>query len=138
MSTAEDLFILATRKAYRFPSVRGDLTIEQLWDLPLLARNNFDLDSVARAVNFGLRALGEESFVEKADTQKTDASAKLEVVKFIIATKQAEEKASVMRAERALERRKILDAIATKEERELSSASKDDLLKQLEELDTAG
>ena len=39
-----NLFEKATRKAFRFPTGKGELTIEQLWQLPLLARgiNTYD------------------------------------------------------------------------------------------------
>lgn len=137
MSEANDLFVRAARKKYRFDSARGELTTEQLWDLPLLGRNSFDLDSVARSVNFALKAMGEESFVEKANPEQADAAAKLEIVKFVIAAKQAEAKAAEQRVERAAKRRKILDALADQENRELTSASKEELLKRLEALDTA-
>lgn len=137
MSETNDLFVRAARKKYRFDSVRGELTAEQLWDLPLLARNGFDLDSVGLTVNLALKAMGEESFVEKANPEQADATAKLEIVKFVIATKQAEAKAAEQRAERTRQRRKILDAIAEQEDKELTSASKEELLKRLEALEAA-
>ena len=39
-----NLFEKATRKAFRFPTVKGEITVEQLWQLPLLARgiNTYD------------------------------------------------------------------------------------------------
>jgi len=132
-----DLFIQATRAAYRYPSNRGEITTEQLWDMPLLSKGNgFDLDTVARTLNASIKAMGEESFVEtRSNPRKVEAEAKLEVVKFVIATKQAEIKAAEQRANRLLERRKILDALAELEAKELSASSKEDLLKRLSELE---
>ncbi len=131
-----DLFITAARKKFRFASVRGDLTTENLWDLELKHRSGCDLDAVAKAVNAELKAETEESFVEtKANVRKTDLEAKLEIVKFVIAAKIAEGKASAERVERAEKRRKLLDALEAKKDQQLTSASIDQLEKQLAELD---
>ena len=62
-------------------------------------------------------------------------SCKLEIVKFIIETKQAEVAAAVKRSARSAERRRLLEALDAKENAELSSASKDQLLERLAALD---
>lgn len=131
-----NLFMQASRHAWRFPSVRGDLTTEQLWDMPLLAKNNFDLNTVARDLNQAVKALGEESFVETtANPARSTAEAKLELVKQVIAIRQAEAQAAQERRSRADQRRKILDALEIREQAELTTASKEDLLKKLAELE---
>lgn len=132
-----NLFLIAATCAFRFPSVRGDLTTEQLFDLPLTSRNGFNLDEVAKEINAELKAAGEESFVvpNANSARRLELERKLEIVKFVIADKQAKAAAAASRAEKADKRRKILDALETKENQELTQASKDDLLKQLAELD---
>ena len=131
-----NLFEIATRKAFRFQSNRGDLTTEQLWELPLTSRVGFDLDSVAKAVNAELKSVTEESFVAtRVNPRKGDLEAKLDVLKHIIAVKIAEAEAATARVAKQEKRAKILDALAAKENEELTQASKDDLLKQLAELD---
>jgi hypothetical protein len=50
-----NIFEQATRRAIRFESAKGDLSVEQLWDLPLQSRNQFDLDTVAKTVNRQLK-----------------------------------------------------------------------------------
>lgn len=134
--SVNDLFAVATRKAFRFPSVRGQLTTEDVWQLPLTSKTGFDLDSVARAVNVELKSLTEDSFVSvKENPAKAEVAAKLEILKTIIEVKQDEAKKAQLKVKRAEDRRKILDALAAKEDQELTSASKDDLLKRLAELD---
>ena len=59
----DNLFLQATREKFRFESPKGDLSVEQLWDLPLTSRTGFDLDTVAKTVNADLKASNEESFV---------------------------------------------------------------------------
>ena len=131
-----NIFEVATRKAFRFQSVRGDLTTEQVWELPLTSRAGFDLDSVAKAVNSELKSVTEESFVAtRVNPRKGDLETKLEVLKYIIAVKIAEAEAVTARVAKQEKRAKILDALAAKENEELTQASKDDLLKQLADLD---
>lgn len=129
------LFLLAARQKYRFPSIRGELTAEQLFDLPLTSKSGFDLNSTAKAINSALKDVTTDSFVETiSDPRKPELTAKLEIVKEVIAIKQAENAAAADKAKRAEKRAKILDAIAAAETRELSKASVDELRKQLDEL----
>lgn len=129
-----DLFIKATRKEWRFPSTRGDLTVEQLWHLPLVGKNGgigFDLNTVAIRLNAIVKELGKESFVETNNPQKDEAEAKLELVKFVIATIQAEAKEAEKRAERAEECRQIMAVLAERDRQEMSQAFRDELLVRL-------
>ena len=102
-STIDNMFETATRSKLRFASSRGELSVEQLWDVPLRARtgDDFNLDAVAKAANKVLKGLTEESFVS---TERTPAVARaetaLELIKYVIATKLAEEKAAAKRAKR--------------------------------------
>jgi len=132
-----DIYKFAAQNSLRFPSLRGDLTAEQLFQLPLKARTGFDLDTVARTINAELKGASEESFVEDAtaDPRKQALAVSLDIVKDVIATKQAENRAAAARVQRAAERKKILDVIATKKDEKLSAASLEELEKQLAALD---
>jgi hypothetical protein len=132
-----DIYKYAAQNGLRFPSARGHLTVEQLFGLPLKSREGFDLDSVARGVNDELKSVTQESFVEvEADNpRKTQIETALEVVKDVIKTKQAENAAVRARQEKAEKRRKLLDALRTKEDQELTTASREELEKKLAELD---
>lgn len=131
-----NLFEIASRKAFRFPSARGELTVEQLWDLPLQSRSNFDLDSLARSVNTALKAVTEESFVATTiNHAKAELEMKLELVKYIIAVKIAENKAISDRAAKADKRKKLIAALAQKEEEALGGMTKEQLEKELAALD---
>lgn len=133
-----NLFEKATRKAFRFPTLKGEITVEQLWQLPLLARgiNTIDLDTVARTINNELKALGEESFVNKGDNPKRgELTDKLDIVKHIIEAKQSEADAATKRMARQQERQKLLDLLDRKNNEELEGLSKEDIEKKLAELD---
>ena len=134
-----DLFVQASREAFRYPSPRGELTTEQLWSLPLLGKGSntgFDLDNVARTLHAQVREHTEASFVDtRPNPRRLEAETKLEVVKHIISVKQEERRAAEARLERANKRRVILDALAARETEELNRASREELLAKLAELD---
>lgn len=135
-----DIYKIAAQKKLRFPAKNGLLTAEQLFDLPLKSVAGFDLDTVAKNINRQLKTAGEESFVEdtSADPQKAALTVALDVVKDVIAVKQAENKAARLLADRKAERAKLLDAIAAKEDQGRAAMSLDELRKKLDALDTAG
>ncbi|BCH33181.1 hypothetical protein MesoLjLc_51110 [Mesorhizobium sp. L-8-10] len=133
-----NIFELASRKKFRFQSGKGELTSEQLWDLPLTG-GSANLDTIARAVNTELKGVTEESFVVvKPDPRKPELEAKLEIVKHIIAVKVKAAEDAKSASERADKRRKLVEALASKEDQALANMSKEDILKQLAELDGNG
>lgn len=127
-NTNISMFEAATRKKLRFVSTRGELSVEQLWDVPLRSEDNFNLDVIARAVNKGLKAIAEESFVA---TRKNPAlgqqELKLSIIKHVIATKLDDEATVRSRASKAQEKTRLLDILAGKEASELGELSKEDL-----------
>lgn len=131
------MYKFAAQNQLRFQSVRGDLTVEQLFQLPLKSKSGFDLDSVARAVNNELKGMQEESFVEDttANPRKKALEISLEIVKDVIKTKQEENQAQLNKLKKAEERRKILDALAAKKDQALTAASVEDLERQLAALE---
>lgn len=129
---SKDLFVVATRKKFRFPSDKGELNVEQLWDLPLKARSGFDLNTVAISVNATLKSLAEESFVEvSSNPRRKILEDMLELVKYVISVKQTEAKAATDLAAKNALKRKIQDAIETKKGEALQSSSLEDLEAQL-------
>lgn len=127
-----NLFITASRKKFRFASERGDLTVENLWDLPLTSKNGFNLNAVAITVNAELKSLAEESFVETStNPRRKDLENMLEIVKYVIAVKQDEAKAATERVAKQDLKRKLREAIEAKEGEALQSASLEDLKAQL-------
>lgn len=98
------------RKKYRFPSARGALSLEQLWDVPLRSKNGFNLDEVARSLHMAIESHGDVSFV---DTQEENHEVRMltecfEAVKYVIKTKLTEENARLKAAEKKDEALKSL------------------------------
>lgn len=132
----QNIFEYATRNKLRFTSVRGDLTVEQLWDVPLRSRDDFNLNAVAKAASKAFKEISEESFVEtKRTPEHARREAVLEVVKYVIDVKLAEEKAAETRAEKKQEKEKLLKILAEKQAGKLSELSEKELQKRIAALE---
>lgn len=130
-----NLFEIASRKKFRFPSERGELTVEDLWVLPLSSGNTLNLDSVAKNLNRQLKAQQEESFVSTtANTAQTVLEQKLELVKYVISVKLDEAEKARTRAERAEERKQLLEILDEKNTEKLRGMSTTQLRKRIEAL----
>lgn len=131
-----NIFEYASRNKIRFASARGELTVEQLWDVPLRSSDGFNLNVVAKATNELVKATNEENFVE---TTRTPAHARVEtafeVVKHIIDVKLADEAAAKKRADNKIERETLLTALAEKQAGKLSALSEAALKKRIAELE---
>lgn len=119
----------ATRKKYRFSTAKGNLTTEQLWDLPLES-----LDEIWQKINATIEDASRTSLLSVRSNKNVELTEKAEVVKAIVEYKlAAAEKADKARQTKA-EKERILNIIATKQEQELASMSIDELKKRLETL----
>ena len=130
------IFEKASREKLRFPSTKGDLATEQLWDLPLTARTGPSLDNVAKAVNASLKAAGEESFVEvKTNPAKALHELRLDIVKHVIAVRQFEAEERATRAHRAEQREKLRQILRDKQDDSLKNLTEAEIEARLRELD---
>lgn len=130
-----NIFEQAARRAIRFESAKGDLSVEQLWDLPLQSRNQFDLDTVAKTVNRQLNAVTEESFVSvRENPAKETLSLKLEIVKHIISVKLQEAEEARNRANKATEKEKLLRLLDEKQNEALRALTPEEIQERLKAL----
>lgn len=130
------LFEKATRDKYRYNSVRGMLTTEDLWDLPLSARGGFDLDNVAKGVHNDLRNASETSFVKTTSSpRKARLESMLEVVKHVIAVRIAEQEATDAASARKARKDRLLEILAAKQDDDLMGKTVEELTAEIEALD---
>lgn len=130
-----DMFEQASRLKLRFASIKGALSTEQLWDLPLTSKDGFNLDQVARAANNELNEASQESFVlTRASPAKNLAQTRLEIVKHIIAVRLAENEAKTNEASRRAERDRLRAILDQKKDAELQGMSREELEKRIAEL----
>jgi hypothetical protein len=132
-----DIFERAARGKLRFASSVGDLTAENIWDLPLTAKGERpNLDGIARAVFSELKSLEEGSFVTVTpDPRKVEMELRLDILKHVIAAKLEAKATAEKAAENAERKRKLLAALASKEEAELTGMSKDQIEAEIAKLD---
>lgn len=130
-----NIFEQASKQKIRFTSTKGQLTTEQLWDLPLTSRSGFDLDTVAKEVNRSLREVTEESFVSvRTNPAKSQYELMLEIVKYVISEKLREQEENKQRVERKAEREKLLRLLEEKQDESLRTLSTEEIRKRLEEI----
>ncbi len=129
------IFEYATRNKLRFRSSRGELSVEQLWDVPLRSTDGFNLNEIAKAASETVKATNEENFVETTRTPAhTRVETAFEVVKHVIDVKLDDETSNKKRAENRIRREKLLAVLAEKQDGKLSAMSERELRKQIEEL----
>ena len=127
LHTNETLFEAASRLKLRFASNVGQLSVEDLWDLPLTSATKANLDAIAVELNRQLKGT-EESFVS---TGKKNAvlELKFEVVKHIIGVRVAEDQAKLEEQSRKAKKAQIADLIEEKKSEGLKNMSLEDLEK---------
>ena len=132
------MFEIATRKKIRFNSPKGQLTCEQLWDVPLRGMTDFNLDVLARLANKEMQETSEVSFVDnKPEDSKAAvlASLRFDIIKHVIATKLEEEEQRKKRAENKAKKARLVELLAKREDEELEGLTKKQIMKQIYELE---
>ena len=84
-----ELYKKAAIEKWRFETIQGSVMVEDLFDLPLTSRRA-NLNDVAKSINKQIKDAGEEDFVSTSNNVTNVLREKLELVKDIITTKQAE------------------------------------------------
>lgn len=128
----DNIFEKATRQKIRFDARKGDLSVEDLWELSLN-----DLDIIAKALNRKIREDEEESFIGKKSRTKTELALKLlklDVVKSVIATKLEEEEKAKTRATNKAQAEFLQELVQKKKLNALEAMPLEEIEKQLASL----
>jgi len=128
MNNEKNIFEVATRERFRFP-YKGVISVEDLWTLPTK-----DLDSVFKALNSQLKQVKEESLLDTKTQQDEELDMKIEIVKYIVKIKLAEEQARVDAKTKKEQKQKILELIASKKDADLQNKSVEELQEMLDKL----
>lgn len=135
MATHADLFVFAAMQQYRFPTGKGMVAAESLFQMPLTSKSGTSLNDTAIELDRQIKAKGEQSFVEtKSDPELNHLRNKLEIVKFVINQKQAENAAALDAKKKADHKQRLLEALAEKEDESLKSLSVEELRAELAKL----
>jgi len=130
MKTEEMLFINASKTKMRFDTNKGSLPVEELWSFSLNS-----LDDIAIAVNKKIKDSANESFISKKTNANTELEAKLEILKFIIATKQEEAAIKANDIAKKQEISMLKELLAEKHTEGLKQLSSDEILARLAKLE---
>jgi hypothetical protein len=130
----EQMLEYALRKRLRWPTTRGAITLEDLWDLPLSSKTNVDLDTVAKTVNKELKESSEESFVTPTSSKNAELQVRLDIVKHVIKTKIDDNAKALDSAKKKARKELLLQARESKQQQDLMNMSIDDIDKELNTL----
>lgn len=129
------MFEQAVRKKYRFPSPQGELSTEEIFDLPLTSSNNrANLDDIARSLNKQLKSGNDVSFVNPDKKSDPEIQAKFDLIMYVIKLRIAENEAALKQKENAAKRQKILAIMSDREDESLRNMPLDELKKLIESL----
>lgn len=118
-------FKLASKEKLRVETKKGNLSVEQLWDLPIP-----ELDELAVSLESQHQESAKKSFVVKKTSKDKIVKLKFDIVLEILNTKVAEQEAATEAVEKKQRNAKILQLIAEKQDESLKGKS----IKQLEEM----
>ena len=133
-TTPETLFIQASRGQLRIASIRGMLSVEDLWQLPLK-----DLDVMAVQLDQQVQPAGRKTFLTEKDVRETKKEANdklaLEILKFVIATRLEDEAKKKAKAGKAATAAFLRDVLKKQELAQLESLSPEEIKKLLTALE---
>ena len=129
------MFEKAARLKLRFATPVGDLSAEDLWDLPLTSRaNKANLDDLARALHQQIEQAPTVSFVKPTEPVSVIPQLKFDLVLHIIKVKLAEQEAA-QKAQTTRERKQqIMALIEQKKNDALGASSIEELQAMLDAL----
>lgn len=127
--TTENLFEMATRSKLRFPSTKGELSVEDLWDL-----SDKDLDVVYKNLKDQEVKSSEESLLDDANVD-LKLTAAIGIVKYIFTTKRNERLAEKERINKKLTQRKYIDALSKKQDEAIEKMSEAELRAMIDSLE---
>lgn len=120
----------ASKMKLRFATVKGNLSVEDLWDLNLVT-----LDKMAVAIDEELSKNPKKSFISEITPEDKVSKLKLDILKDIITTKLEDKAKKDSEKQRLSERKKLLEILAKKEAENLENLSIEELKKKIAELE---
>lgn len=122
-------FEKASKKKLRFESSKGQLSVEQLWDLSLDS-----LDTIGMKIKKKLEENGTESLISTKPKTNADDELRFAIVKHIIDYKLKQQKERADRQARSEKIQSLQQLAVQKQNEAFSSQSLEEIQKQLAEL----
>jgi hypothetical protein len=130
-----NIFEQAAKEKVRFGTTKGQLTVENLWDLSV-----DDLDTLAKAVNKRVKEQAEESFipnktVSRATKESRTLALQLDLLKHVITVKSEEADKAKQTADRRAKLAQLKELAANKSTEALASKSLDEITQMINDLE---
>lgn len=127
--TTENLFEMATRSKLRFSSTKGELSVEDLWDL-----SDKDLDVVYKNLKDQEVKSSEESLLDDANVDPK-LTAAIGIVKYIFTTKRNERLEAKELIDKKRNQQLYIDALSRRKLKDIDNMSVEELEAKIAELD---
>jgi len=128
----KNIYKTGAKLKLRFETSKGQLTIEQLFDLPLISKTKVSLNDVAVTISDSITKV--KDFVGVETSSNKIAELKLEIVKDIIETKKRENEIKANKAKTSEEIAKLENILAMKKAEEIAKLSAEEIEKKLSAL----
>jgi hypothetical protein len=128
------MFEIASRKKIRFDIPRGQVTVEDLWDLPLTSLRNPNLDDIARNLHKQLNNGENVSFVHGTNMSDSQIQFKFDLVRHIIDTRLEENKLRSEEQNRATKKQALLAIMAERQADDIRNLPTEELQKMINDL----
>ena len=128
------MFEKAARLKLRFSTPQGNLSVEDLWELPLTSKTGrANLDDIAIGLNRELKDTEDVvSFVDDSEPRNTANKLRFEIVRHVIEVRKEENKATLNAKAAEDQKKKIMEIIAQKQDDALAGKSLEELQAMLE------
>lgn len=127
--TTENLFEMATRNKMRFPSTKGELSVEDLWDL-----SDKDLDVVYKNLKDQEVKSSEESLLDDTNVDPK-LTAAIGIVRYIFTTKRNEKLEAKELIDKKRNQQLYIDALSRRKLKDIDNMSVEELEAKIAELD---
>lgn len=124
----KNIFEVATRSKFRF-FFRGMISVEDLWDLSLE-----NLDAIFKNLNSQVKESKEDSLLKVKSEANETLDTMIEIVKYIVSVKLAENDARAKIREKREQKQKILSILSEKQDEELHNKTAEELSAMLDTL----
>ena len=129
-----NMFEIASRQKIRFDIPRGQVTVEDLWDLPLTSLRNPNLDDIARNLHKQLNNGENVSFVHGTNMSDSQIQFKFDLVRHIIDTRLEENKLRSEEQNRATKKQALLAIMAERQADDIRNLPTEELQKMINDL----
>lgn len=127
-----NIFQTASRLKLRFPTNKGAVSSEALWDMPIESKSNTSLDSLYTALDSEFKESQSTGLVSKPSRGNDELRLKLDIIRTIYDIRVEERKLISESKAKAEKRQQIIDALANAEVKTLEGKTPDQLRAMLE------